>query len=85
VMRWMQRMRVTDCLLDIDLLTSKNLTPEYISAVTFAMFFSITINYALLLIIVQFFLYIQFDQRVSRGFSLILHSDVKDQNRLWCL
>ena len=63
-------MRVTDCLLDIDLLTSKYLTPEYISAVAFAMFFSITVNYALLLIIVQFFYTFNSIKELAAGSNL---------------
>jgi hypothetical protein len=63
-------MRVTDCLLDIDLLTSKYLTPEYISAVAFALFFSITVNYALLLIIVHFFYTFNSIKELAAGSNL---------------
>jgi hypothetical protein len=80
------RHNVSDCLLDINLLTSKYLTPGYISAVAFAMFVSITEYYALVLIIVHFFIRsIQFDQRVSPRVHTYPLFDVKDQNRLWCL
>ena len=78
------RHTVTNCLLDVDLLTSKYLTLEYISAVAFALFVSITVNNALVLIIVHF-LCIQFNQRVSPRVCNYPLFDVNDQNRLWCL
>jgi hypothetical protein len=67
------RHTVTNCLLDVDLLTSKYLTLEYISAVAFALFVSITVNNAVVLIIVHFYAFNSIKES-RRGFAIILYS-----------